>query len=58
MDEGVVCCMNFVKRKIILLVDDFLLVDGSEILRSPAEVGSFIPYDLITGFGMHPRWLE
>ena len=36
----------------------FLFVDGSEILRSPAEVGSFIPYDLITGFGMHPRWLE
>ena len=26
MDEGVIFCMNFVKRNIILLLDDFLLL--------------------------------
>ena len=29
-------------------------VDGSEIRRSPAEVGSFTP--LFTRFQKHPRW--
>ena len=52
MDEDVICCMNFVKRKIILVLDE-CTVDASEILRSPVEVGSFIPHDL-QGLGCIP----
>ena len=35
----------------------YATVDGSEIRRSPAEVGRLTVIPLFTGFEGHPRWL-
>ena len=36
--------------------ESLVAVDGSEIRRSPVEVGSFIPVFVCSLFFLHPRW--